>query len=228
MISLAVIALSTVIGASAAEREELDAVPSPAIPEAATTDAPSPKPRIRVSEAEPRPTLLVPLLHATGVIASMRASLSLLWPDQFNPLRFRENAWNFRAAWTSFPEYERRRRLFESDGDPWAINAVGHGLFGSEIYQRMRRCGHPPVVSFAATALVSTAWEYGIEAFHQRPSAIDLVWGPLGGALIGEGRHQLFRLLERSGPGGAVLRRAGMILLDPFGEAERSLLASGC
>jgi hypothetical protein len=228
VLSLALIALSTIVGASAAEPEKRDAPGNAAVVEATTADSPRPANQTPLVAPEPRPTLLVPLAHTAALIAGMRGSLSFLWPDHFNPLRFRENASNFRVAWTSFPDYDRRRRLFESDGDPWLINGVGHGLFGSEVYQRMRRCGHDPMAAFAATAIVSTAWEYGIEAFHQRPSAIDLVWAPLGGALIGEGRYQLFRLIERSERGGAVLRRAGMILLDPFGEAERSLFATGC
>jgi hypothetical protein len=62
-------------------------------------------------------------------------------------------------------------------------------------------------------------------AFHQRPSAIDLVWTPIAGALLGEGRHQLYGMLDRVGPNGGLLRRVGMILLDPFGEAEGAVFS---
>jgi hypothetical protein len=214
MLSLAAIALSTLVGSSAGEGENSEQRPSTVAPGVANPAAAS---------AELRPPLLVPAVHTAGVIAGMRASLWLLWPDYFDPLRGRDNARNFRVAWTSLPEYDRRRLLFESDGDPWLINVVGHGLFGSEIYLRMRRCGQAPMASLAAALIASTAWEYGVEAFRQRPSAVDLVWTPLGGALLGEGRHQLYRLIDRSAPSGGLLRRVGMILLDPFGEAEGAL-----
>ena len=209
---VASVALSILVGIAA----------EPAKPDTATSVPPAATARISPNDGEPSPTLLVPVLHTAAVMVGMRASLSLLWPDHFNPLRAEENARNFGLAWTSPPKYDPRRPLFESDGDPWLLNVVGHGLFGSEIYHRMRRCGHGPVEAFGAAVIASSWWEYGVEAFHQRPSAIDLVWTPIAAALLGEGRHQLFRLIERSGAG-ALIRRAGMILLDPFGEAEASL-----
>ena len=211
--SLCSIALSILVGLAS----------EPAKPQDGTSAAAAGGTTSVLEPTESPPTLLVPVLHTAGVLVGMRTSLSLLWPDYFNPLRLEENGRNFRLAWTSLPKYDRRRPLFESDGDPWLVNIVGHGLFGSEIYHRMRRCGHGPVAAFSAAVIASSSWEYGVEAFHQRPSAIDLAWTPIGAVLIGEGRHQLFRLLERLGPGAAVLRRAGMIILDPLGEAEAAL-----
>lgn len=211
VLTTAVIALSILIGS--AETPVAEPAPRTARTDASTAELlPLPS----------RPTLLVPVIHSAGVILGMRASLWALWPAYFDPLRGPENARNFRVAWTSLPEYDRRRFFLESDGDPWLLNAVGHGLFGSEIYLRMRGCGHGPMASLAAAAIASSAWEYGVEAFHQRPSAIDLVWTPLAGALLGEGRHQLYRLIDRS-PRIGLLRSVGMILLDPFGEAEGAL-----
>ena len=223
MFSLAVVALSALVGSSSAEHDEAEDASSAAAAPVTNAATPSPVVNAGTGSADERPTLLVPIAHTAGVIIAMRASLWVLWPDQFDPARGRENARNFRLAWTRLPEYESRRLFFESDGDPWLLNVVGHGLFGSEIYLRMRGCGHGPMPSLAAAAIASTAWEYGVEAFHQRPSAIDLVWTPLGGALLGEARHQLYRLMARLRSAGGVLRRAGMILLDPFGEAESAL-----
>ena len=31
-------------------------------------------------------------------------------------------------------------RALEWDGDPWYVNTLGHGLFGSELYLRARMC----------------------------------------------------------------------------------------
>ncbi|MFY0576154.1 DUF3943 domain-containing protein [Cystobacter fuscus] len=71
----------------------------------------------------------------------------------------------------------------------------------------------------------STRWR----RFHQRPSAVDLVWTPLAGALLGEGRYRLHRALVRGGgqsPGTA--RKVLFFVVDPLGEAERRLLGAGC
>jgi len=77
-------------------------------------------------------------------------------------------------------------------------------------------------------AVASTAWEYSLEALHQRPSALDLVWTPLAGALLGEGRYRLHRLVRGGGGKVGPLRRALLIVLDPLGEAQRGLLGTRC
>ncbi|WP_257456530.1 DUF3943 domain-containing protein [Archangium lipolyticum] len=171
----------------------------------------------------------VPLAHTAGLVVGMRASLSLLWPRHYDPSRLREGFSHLREAYTRPPEFHRDLPLLESDGDPWLLNAVGHGLFGSEIYSRARHCGQSPAAAFLATFLASTAWEYTLEAFHQRPSAVDLVWTPLAGALLGEGRYRLHRALVQGGgqsPGAA--RKVLFFVVDPLGEAERRLLGAGC
>jgi hypothetical protein len=170
----------------------------------------------------------VPLGHSALILAGMRVSLSLAWPDDFSFARPEENLLQLKRAYSSEPEFRRDRSLFESDGDPWILNVVGHGLFGSEIYLRMRQCGHRVPASFLTTAGASATWEYAVEAFHKRPSAFDLIWTPVFGALLGELRFGAHRLLrgDRSAPpplGKAVL----LIAIDPLGELERAL-GAGC
>jgi hypothetical protein len=177
----------------------------------------------------PTPRWDVPLAHTAGMMVGMRVSLSLLWPHHYDPSRLREGLSHLREAYTQPPRFYRDLPLLESDGDPWLLNTVGHGLFGSEIYNRARQCGQPPATAFLATVLASTAWEYTLEAFHQRPSAVDLVWTPLVGALLGEGRYRLHRALVQGGgqsPGTA--RKVLFFVVDPLGEAERRLLGAGC
>lgn len=171
----------------------------------------------------------VPTAHTAGVLLGMRLSLSLLYPRSFDPTRLRENAAHFKEAYTRPPDYRPGEPLFKSDGDPWALNAVGHGLFGTEVYGRMRQCGHPPATALLWTTGVSVVWEYGVESFHKRPSAIDLMWTPIAGSLLGEGRFRLHRWLSQGG--GAtlgVLRHAFIWMLDPLGEAERRWLKTKC
>ena len=73
--------------------------------------------------------------------------------------------------------------------------------------------------ALAFTTAASTAWEYGFEANGVRPSAQDLVYTPLAGLVLGEGRFQLVKgLHHRQGGLADVLRW----VVDPFGELERA------
>jgi hypothetical protein len=225
MVSLLVLSLLAA-PAEDASQEAPVAVASAILPErvrrgVAPADAP-----LRPVLEEEGPRWLVPLAHSALLVGGMRVSLSLLWPRAFDPTRLEENLGNFQRALTLPPEFHAGRPLLESDLDPWWLNGVGHGLFGAEVHLRFRQCGHPAWGAALATAAVSTFWEYGVESFHKRPSAVDLVWTPLFGALLGEGRYQLHRLLERQGPGlgWTVLRT----VVDPLGEAERRLVGTGC
>ncbi|HET9449472.1 MAG TPA: DUF3943 domain-containing protein [Aggregicoccus sp.] len=195
-----------------------------ALPADAPLRAAAPPPGL--SEEQPRWT--VPVLHSVGVVLGMRAGLSALWPRAYDPSRLREGVRQLGAAYTRPPEFHRGVPLLESDGDPWLLNTVGHGLFGSEVYGRARHCGHSALASLAGAAVASTAWEYSLEALHQRPSALDLVWTPLAGALLGEGRFRLHRLVRGHGERVGPLRRALLVALDPLGEAERGLLGTDC
>jgi hypothetical protein len=156
----------------------------------------------------------------------MRVGLSLIWPGPYDPLPLSRSTAQFARAYGEPPELRRDRALLESDGDPWPINVVGHGLFGGEAYGRVRQCGGGPLAASLFTAGASAFWEYGLEAFHKRPSAVDLVLTPALGAALGESRFRLQRWL-RTRPRTA-LRRAVEVLIDPLGEAERAWLGTRC
>jgi hypothetical protein len=153
----------------------------------------------------------------------MRLAVSLAWPEAYDPTRGGAMRDQLRLAYTRPPELDRSRRLLESDGDPWWVNGVGHAAFGSEIYGRTRQCGGGPAAALLATAAASVVWEYGLEAPHKRPSAVDLVWTPLAGALLGEGRYRLHAWL-RSRNASAWL----LFVVDPLGESERRVLHTRC
>lgn len=176
--------------------------------------------------AERRTRWGVPLTHTAGLFIGMRVGLSVLWPRAYDPSRLDASAQHLASAYTRPPHFRRGAPLLESDGDPWLLNTVGHGLFGAEVYGRFRQCGHSPGAAFLAATTASAAWEYGPEALHQRPSAIDLLWTPVAGALLGELRHTALRALAgaRPGPVRAVLRA----VVDPLGTLERDLLGACC
>ncbi len=172
----------------------------------------------RAQERPHRESWLVPSLHAVGLLSAQRVAAMLLWQHAFSledgdrDLRF------LREAYTQPPVFDARRRLFEWDGDRVAINLWGHGLMGSELYLRARQCGHGALPSIAFAAVSSAVWEYGVEVWNAHPSANDLVWTPLGGALIGELRFVVWELAARL-PRAA--RTALRVVVDPFGELER-------
>ena len=168
----------------------------------------------------------VPIVHSLGLLAGMRLALSLAWPEAYDPFPLRRSTRQFARAYDRPPEFRRDRWLLESDGDPWAINVVGHGLFGAEVYGRVRQCGGAPWQALAFAAGTSVVWEYGIESFSKRPSAIDLVTTPVIGAVLGEARYRAQRWLRRRERG--FWRRFGEILVDPLGEGERAVLKTRC
>ena len=102
---------------------------------------------------------------------------------------------------------------------------LGHGLFGSELYLRARTCHLPWYGALAFTAASSALWEYGFEGNGVRPSALDLVYTPLAGMALGEGRHVVWR--AAGGLASAGLRTFLRAAVDPFGEAERAF-GAGC
>jgi hypothetical protein len=182
-----------------------------------------------VATAPPETIWSIPGAHTAGLLGGMRLSLSLIWPGPYSPLPLDERAESFGHAFTRPPEFRRPSSagdLLTSDGDPWVINVVGHGLFGAEAYGRVRACGGGPGAALLFAAGASTVWEYGIESWNKRPSAVDLVLTPLLGAALGEGRHQLQRWLRTRPASG--WRRAAEIVIDPLGEAERGILGTRC
>jgi hypothetical protein len=170
-------------------------------------------------EAEPHESWLVPSLHSLGLMTIMRGTETYLWPQPFaETSRF---GYHYREAFTRPPLWDGSQAFFEADGDRWQLNVIGHGLFGSELYLRARVCRKPVWQALLFAAGASTVWEYGFEANGVRPSALDLVYTPAAGLLLGEGRFQLWRAARGLAPGAArtVLKSA----LDPLGELERSL-----
>lgn len=179
-----------------------------------------------VARVDSSPIWSVPLVHTAGLLVGMRLALSIAWPAAYDPLPFDRSGRQFARAYQQAPDFRRGRFILESDGDPWAINVIGHGLFGSEVYGRVRQCGSGALAALAFTAAASAVWEFGVESFNKQPSAIDLVSTPLIGAVLGEARFALQRWLR--GRPRSAWRRLGEILIDPLGEAERGVVGTRC
>ena len=163
---------------------------------------------------------VAPVARIVVLEALMYSGLVIIWPDEFG-LRAGSSS-QFKKAWTQMPEYNFGP-MMTSDGDSVFTNVIGHALFGSEAYIAARGFGHNPLVSFTFSLISSFAWEYLVESWFQKPSAIDLFWTPSVGSLLGELRFQLYLLAQKR------IERKGakilvMTLLDPFGVLERVIM----
>ena len=106
------------------------------------------------------------------------------------------------------------------DKDDWAINYVGHTYCGGVYYMMARKSGYNQWDSFVYTTLMSTFfWEYGIEAFAERPSIQDLFVTPLGGWLYGEWAYRCEQRIEENDNrvlGSKAIGGISLFLLDPI------------
>ena len=75
---------------------------------------------------------------------------------------------------------------FRMDTDMWAVNYIGHPYFGGVYYVRARERGFDRQGSFWFAVTLSTMFEFGTEAFFEQPSVQDMIFTPVGGAIVGE------------------------------------------
>lgn len=105
----------------------------------------------------------------------------------------------------------------EWDMDSWWINYITHPYFGAAYYIRARERGFDEVSSFAYSALASAAYEFGVEAFFEKPSIQDLIVTPVGGALLGAFVFEPIRNRIKLKQELAWYDHLGLILTDPIG-----------
>lgn len=107
-------------------------------------------------------------------------------------------SWN-RAALQEVPLFKRWREHVielgpEWDHDNFVFNYVLHPYAGAVYFMAARSCGFSYWGSLLYATCISTiGWEFGIEAFMERPSIQDLFITPVVGSAIGE----LFYLAKR-------------------------------
>lgn len=173
--------------------------------------------RVELEEPELGPVLW----HSLGLMTTMRVAEAILYPSPFASIDSEFVRSNYARAYTSLPLWDPDGAPASFDGDPWTINIIGHGLFGSELYMRARTCHYGVWGSLAWTVTGSVAWEYVFEASGVQPSAQDLVYTPIAGLLLGEARYFAWSAARRAQ--GAWWSRVVRWTVDPLGGAERAL-----
>lgn len=135
-------------------------------------------------------------------------------------------SWN-RAELQDVPLFKRWREHVITEGPEWdhdkfIFNYVLHPYAGAVYYMAARGCGFNAWQSLLYCSLISNVgWEYGIEAFMERPSIQDLLITPLVGSLIGEGFYKAKRHIVRNDYhllGSKFLGNVVCFLIDPVNE----------
>jgi hypothetical protein len=95
------------------------------------------------------------------------------------------------TKWTAEQRKTSMSRWWENvqhphwDQDHWYVNYLGHPYWGAIAYVRARERRFGAFGGFWYAALLSTLYEFGIEALFERPSYQDLLVTPVGGLLLG-------------------------------------------
>ena len=107
------------------------------------------------------------------------------------------------------------------DNDDAYLNWITHPYWGAAYYIRGRERGLSRWQSFGYSALLSTLFEYGAEAFFEKPSYQDLWITPVIGSLLGEFVFSPVRESIKAKPGGPDgMDKFLLVLTDPLGAAN--------
>lgn len=124
------------------------------------------------------------------------------------------------------------KKGFEWDHDKFYFNYILHPYAGAVYYMGARSCGFNAWQSLLYCTCISTFfWEFGIEAFMERPSIQDLFITPLIGSLIGEGFYKIKRTIVNNGyrlAGSAILGNIVVFLVDPINEVIGLFAGNEC
>lgn len=135
-------------------------------------------------------------------------------------------SWN-RAEFHNVPLWPRWRDHVLEEGPEWdrdipIFNYILHPYSGAAYFMAARSCGFNFWGSLLFSAAISTVcWEFGIEAFMERPSYQDIFITPLVGAVMGEGFFRAKRYLVANNYrlfGSPVLGNIVAFLIDPVNE----------
>ena len=108
------------------------------------------------------------------------------------------------------------------DSDDLFLNYVTHPYSGAIYYMGARSAGVNATYSFLYSFALSTFfWEYGIEAFAERPSIQDLIVTPIAGAVLGEWFYISKRKIVENNYelwGSRALGKTAVFVMDPMTE----------
>jgi Domain of unknown function (DUF3943) len=135
--------------------------------------------------------------------------------------------WTAEQRKTSMSQWWENVQHPQWDDDNWYVNYLGHPYFGAIAYVRARERQFGAFGGFWYAALLSTLYEFGIEALFERPSYQDLLVTPVGGLLLGRLVFEPIRKRIQGKPERQWYDHLTLAVTDPLGTAnsllERSL-----
>lgn len=156
------------------------------------------------------------LLYQVGVVAVLYVS-----PESVSKWSTQQKNGN------PFRKWSDNVRALRTDHDRWEVNYIGHPYFGAVYYTRARNRGFSRAQSLGYAAMMSSLYEYGIEAIFEPASVQDLIFTPVGGAVLGEyfmiGRQKILNKIEATGEK-TWLDSVGLFFTDPLGAINTSVL----
>lgn len=126
-----------------------------------------------------------------------------------------------------FRKWDDNVNSLQRDHDNWEINYIGHPYFGAVYYTRARNRGFSREQSLGYATAMSTLYEYGIEAMFEPASVQDLIFTPVGGAVLGEyfmiGRQKILNRIDATGEK-TWADSVALFFIDPLGTINKSVL----
>ncbi len=126
-----------------------------------------------------------------------------------------------------FKKWEDNINNMQLDNDMWSVNYIGHPYFGATYYVRARHRGFDRPGSFWYAAGMSAMFEYGIEAVFEPASLQDLIFTPVGGAVVGEylmiGNEKIQNHIAATGEK-TFLDSLGLFFTDPLGVINKKMM----
>ncbi len=125
-----------------------------------------------------------------------------------------------------FWKWRRNNRRLNWDSDDLVVNYVGHPYFGAVYFVSGYERGLTRNGALGYSAMLSTLFEFGFEAFFEQPSIQDLLVTPIFGSVLGayfvQVRDRVFQRMARQG---VTTTRDKLILglTDPMGSLNRKL-----
>ena len=126
-----------------------------------------------------------------------------------------------------FKKWEDNINNMQLDNDMWSVNYIGHPYFGATYYVRARHRGFDRQGSLWYAVGMSAMFEYGIEAVFEPASLQDLIFTPVGGAVVGEylmiGNEKIQNHIAAKGEK-TFLDSLGLFFTDPLGVINKKVM----
>lgn len=155
----------------------------------------------------------------------MVATMGLLWMGPESISKWNKEEIREKGFFNKWKENVSNPPVMDHDAP--LVNYVGHPVSGAAYYMIARTNAYSAMQSFGYSVVMSTFfWEYGFEAFAEKPSIQDLIITPVIGSLMGELFYNTYSDIKNNNGealGSKQLGSVMMFILNPAGELSDSI-----